>query len=103
MEPLQDWDIMDGWRDDRAVLGVHVASDLEAQVGWLVRHHCTNKDIAKLLSLIRGERVTTESVKKRINILCARLGVRGRGSVARRLARKVDEHRAAAGPPVLDA
>jgi hypothetical protein len=95
MELLYDWDIADDWRDYHAVLEPLAAGELEAQVAWLVRHHCTNKETAKILSSIREERVTAESVKRRLDRLCARLGVNGRGCVARKLARLVDERRVA--------
>jgi len=89
---LQAWDIFDDWRDDWAVLQ-HLGADkeLEAQVAWLLRHHCTNKEIVRVLSTALGRRVTERAVKYELERLGARLRLRGRAIVARRMERLVGE------------
>lgn len=92
----RDWDILDDWRDCYAMLKEFGAKKaLEAQAAWLLRHHCTNKEAAKGLSIILEKRVTEQTVKRELDRLSARLRLRGRSTIARRVERLTDEYRAA--------
>ncbi len=71
------------------------ARELEAQVAWLVRHHCANKEIVKVLPILLGRRVTERAVKHELERLAARLRLRGRTVIARRVERLIEEYRAA--------
>ena len=90
-----DWDILDDWQDDRFVLRkLNGDREFEAQVAWLLRHHCENKEMVTILSSVLGKRVTEKAVKHALERLTARLRVRGRSNGARRMARLVEEYRA---------
>lgn len=92
---LRDWDIPDDWRDCYGALKELGAKEFEAQVAWLLRHHCTSKEIVKVLSIILGRRVTERAVKHELERLAARLRLRGRTSIARRVERLIEEYCAA--------
>jgi len=92
MDLLREWDIPDDWRDCYGALKGFGAKEFEAQVAWLLRHHCTNKEIVKVLSTILGRRVAERAVKHELERLAARLRLRGRTSVARRVERLIEEY-----------
>jgi isocitrate lyase len=92
---LQDWDIDDDWIDYERVLAPSGAMRMEAMVAWLIGWHCTNKEVATIISAIPDGRLTgVQTVKRHVERLFVRLRVHNRGGLARRVRRLVGQQRA---------